>query len=147
VNREHLWAAAIVAFFAVFAAMGALDRYSVSDPWQPYVKAVRAYMSDALQGDSTALVRRSASAQPVAWVLDAAQRQPAMLNGWARQLTSGSGERRGDTVVVLLWANDIAGCSHLSSISASLLNHSDSPRVLAISSPCIDRHPLPALPW
>jgi hypothetical protein len=146
-DRDRLTAAAVVAFFVVSAGLAASQRYTVSDPWQPYVKAVREYMSQALQGDSTALVRRSASAQPVAWVLDAAHRQPAMLNGWARQLTSGSGKRRGDTVVVLLWANDVAGCSHLSSVSASLLNHSEFPRVLAISSPCIDRHPLPALPW
>jgi len=146
VNREHLSAVAVVSFFAVFA-VAVSERYAVSDPWKPYAQAVREYMAAAVRGDSIALVRRSAGNQPVAWVLDAAQRRRAMLTGWSQELRSGTGQRRGDTVVVLLWADNIAGCSNLSSISASLLNHSASPRVLAISSPCVDRLPLPALPW
>ena len=145
-NREHLSAVAVVSFFAVFA-VAVSERYAVSDPWKPYAQAVREYMAAAVRGDSIALVRRSAGNQPVAWVLDAAQRRRAMLTGWSQELRSGTGQRRGDTVVVLLWADNIAGCSNLSSISASLLNHSASPRVLAISSPCVDRLPLPALPW
>ena len=145
-NREHLSAVAVVGFFAVFA-VAVSERYAVSDPWKPYAQAVREYMAAAVQGDSTALARRSAGTQPVAWVLDAAQRRRAMLTGWSQELQTGTGQRRGDTVVVLLWADNIAGCSHLSSISASLLNHTASPRVLALSSPCLDRLPLPALPW
>ena len=145
-NREHLSAVAVVGFFAVFA-VAVSERYAVSDPWKPYAQAVREYMAAAVQGDSTALARRSAGTQPVAWVLDAAQRRRAMLTGWSQELQTGTGQRRGDTVVVLLWADNIAGCSHLSSISASLLNHTASPRVLALSSPCLGRLPLPALPW
>lgn len=146
VNREHLCAAAVLGFFAVFAA-AVSERYAVSDPWKPYVKTVREYLAAGVRGDSTALARGSAGTQPVAWVLDAAQRRRDMLTGWSRGLQSGTGQRRGDTVVVLLWADNIAGCSHLSSISAALLNHSESPRVIALSSPCVDRRPLPALPW
>lgn len=146
VNREHISAAAVVGFFAVFA-VAVSQRYAVSDPWKPYAQAVREYMAVAVRGDSAALARRSAGTQPVAWVLDAAQQRPAMLTGWSQELQSATGHRRGDTVVVLLWADNIAGCSHLTSISASLLNHSAAPRVLALSSPCVDRRPLPALPW
>ena len=145
-NRERIAAAAVVGLFVVFA-FAASDRYAVIDPWKPYVTAVRGYMSEAVRGDSMALVRRSAGAQPVAWVMAAAHRRPGMLTGWANELETASGQRRGDTVVVLLWADNVEGCPHTSSISASLLNHSTSPRLLSISSPCVDRQPLPALPW
>jgi hypothetical protein len=147
VNRDRLAATAVVALFVFFAAVAASQRYTVPDPWRLYTSAVQQFLAAGIRRDSTALVQRSAGAQPIGWVLDAARRQPAMLIGWSRDLETGVGKRHGDTVVVLLWANNVEGCSRLSSISASLLNHSAAPRVLSISSPCIDRHPLPALPW
>ena len=146
-DRDRLSAATVATLFVLFAGIAASQRYIVPDPWKPYASTVQQFMAEGVRGDSTALVRRSAGAQPVSWVLGAARRQPAMVNGWAHELEAATGTRRGDTVVVLLWADNIEGCSHLSSVSASLLNHSASPRLLSISSPCVDRHPLPALPW
>ncbi len=146
-DRERIAAAGVVALFLAFAAIAASQRYTVSDPWKLYVTTVREYMAAGMRGDSTALAQHSATAQPPAWVLDATRRQRAMVAGWAQGLRNGTGQRRGDTVALLLWADNVKGCSHLSSVSALLLNHSSSPRLLAISSPCVDRRALPGLPW
>jgi hypothetical protein len=70
-------------------------------------------------------------------VLDAAQRQPGMVAAWSRQLVSYAGQRRGDTVLVALWVENVAGCSNQIGVTALLLNHSATPRLLAVSSPCI----------
>jgi hypothetical protein len=147
VDRDRLTAATIVTAFVVLAGIAASQRYTVWDPWKLYVTTVQQYMAAGVRGDTLSLVRRSVGSQPMTWVLDAAGRRPAMLKGWAAELEAATGKRHGDTVVVLLWADNIQGCSHLSSVSASLLNHTAAPRVLSISSPCLDRHPLPALPW
>ena len=146
-DRDRLYAGAVVAFFLVFAGLAASQRYTVTDPWKTYSSAVQQFMTAGLRGDSAALRHRSARVQPVSWMLGVARRQPAMVNAWAHQLEVASGQRRGDTVIMLLWADNVEGCSHTSSISASLLNRTGSPRLLSISSPCVDRQPLPALPW
>lgn len=147
VTREKIAAAVITTIAALFLASWALQLYTVPDPWKLYVIAVRKYMAAGTRGDSTTLARNSAAAQPMAWVLEAARRRPAVVAAWARDLQGGAGERRGDTVVVALWANNVEGCSHLNSVSALLLNHSSTPRVLAISSPCIDRRSSLSPPW
>jgi hypothetical protein len=143
-TREKITAAVVGTAAALLAASWASHLYTVNDP---YVIATREYMAAGVRSDSGALVRRSATAQPVAWVLDATRRRPEMVAAWARELRGGAGERRGDTVVLALWADNVEGCSHVNSVSALLLNHSSTPRVLAISSPCIDRRPLPSLLW
>jgi hypothetical protein len=146
-NREKIAATVVVALFLTFALITASQRYTVTNPWEPYEAAVREYMAAAARGDSTALARASVGAEPVNWMLQAAHLRPSIIAGWSRRLSGGTGERRGDTVAVLLWADDVDGCSRLSSVSAKLLNHSAAPRVLAISSPCIDRPAAHALPW
>ena len=145
-NREKVAATLVVALFLIFALITASQRYAVQRPWKLYESTVREYMAAAARGDSTALARNSVGPEPVAWILDAAHRRPSIVEGWAHQLSGGTGERTGDTVAVLLWANDVAGCSRLSSVSARLLNHSKAPRILTISSPCIDRPAGHALP-
>jgi hypothetical protein len=136
-SRENIAAGAIVAVGALWFVGWAFRMYAVPDPWRPYAIAVRQYMATGLRGDSTALTQRSAAAQPVTWVLDAVHRQPRMVASWARDLVAGGGQRRGDTVLVALRANNVEGCPHVNSVSAMLLNHSATPRVLAVSSPCI----------
>ena len=135
------------ALFLVFASITASQRYAVESPWKLYEATIREYMAAAARGDSTALARHSVGVEPVAWMLDAAHRRPSIVAGWAQHLEAGTGQRRGDTVAVLLWAYDVSGCSSLSSVSARLLNHSTAPRIIAISSPCIDRTVTHALPW
>src|SRR4051812_42683397 len=132
-DRDRLIAGTVVAFFVVSAGLAASQRYAVANPWKPYSNAVQQFIAAGVRGDSSSLTQQSVRAEPVRWVLDAARRQPGMLNSWSRDLQAGAGERHGDTVVVLLWANDVAGCSRLSSVSASLLNHSAAPRLLTLS--------------
>lgn len=145
------------------AALWASRQYIVPDPWSPYNEAVREYLAAGLRDDTTILSSHAASAQPAAWVREAAQRKPAMVAAWARHLSGVVGERHGDTVAVVLSADErlwnsrrfrgrnrvevdeVAGCSPLSSVSALLLNHSATPRLLAISSSCFDRQTLPVL--
>jgi hypothetical protein len=131
----------------LLAATWALQLYSVPDPWQPYAVAVREYLGASLRGDSAALATRSAAAQPVAWVQDASRRQPALVGAWAHQLNAVTGQRRGETVWVALEANFVEGCSHLNSVTAQLLDHSTTPRLLAISSPCTRPGLAPLLPY
>ena len=87
----------------------------------------------------------AASAQPAAWVRQTARRRPDLVTAWSRELRGLTGERRGDTVAVVLSAPDLQGCSQTSSVSALLLNHSASPRLLAIGSACVDRQALRGL--
>jgi hypothetical protein len=141
-SREKVAAGAIVTVGALLFVGWAFRMYAVPDPWRPYAIAVRQYMAAGLRGDSNALTRRSASAQPVTWVLEAVHQQPRMVATWAHDLVAGGGQRRGDTVLVALRANNVEGCPHVNSVSALLLNHSATPRVLAVSSPCI-RPPAP----
>jgi len=117
--------------------------YSVSDPWAPYTRAVRTYLSAGLHGDTAGLAAGSAATQPPLWVQDAIRQHPAMVAAWTRQLNAVAGFRRGETVTVAL-VSAVEGCSNLSSVTARLLNHSARPRVLALASPCT-RSDLPAL--
>ena len=146
-NREKVAATLVVALFVAFAMITASQRYAVQRPWKRYEITVREYMAAAARGDSVALARHSVGTEAVTWMLDAVHRRPSIVAGWARQLNGGTGERRGDTVAVLLWANDVDGCSRLSGVSARLLDHAQVPRILTISSPCIDRPAGRALPW
>jgi hypothetical protein len=145
------------------AALWASGQYIVRDPWAPYNEAVRDYLAAGLRDDTTILSSHAASAQPAAWVREAVHRKPAMVAAWSRHLSGVVGERHGDTVAVVLSADEglwnsrrmrgrnraeaqqIAGCLPLSSVSALLLNHSAKPRLLAISSSCFDRQTLPVL--
>jgi hypothetical protein len=121
--------------------------YSVPDPWQRYAVAVREYMVAGLQGDSAGLAKRSATRQATVWLQNAVRTHPATVSAWAQQLNAVAGLREGDTVTVALAANQVAGCSHLNSVVAQLLNHSATPRLLAISSGCIRSAVPPLLPY
>lgn len=117
--------------------------YSVPDPWAKYNQAVRSYLAAGSREDSAALASDAATPQPIAWVRRAARQDPAMLKAWSTQLSGVTGERRGDTVAVVLWTS--SGCAANHHVAALLLNHSASPRILALGSACLDGHPLPVL--
>ena len=133
--------AALVLALAVWSSRW----YSVPDPWHSYADAVRAYLAAGIRGDSAMLARRSASGQPPAWVRRAVTQRHALVSAWAAGLSGVAGERRGDTVAVVLAAPGAGDCSQLHSVSALFLNHSPEPRLLAIGSACVDRQPLQVL--
>ena len=137
---------AVGAGLLILVASWGLQVYSVPDPWAPYTRAVRAYLKAGLQGDSVALTAEAAAAQPRVWVQDAIRQQPAIVIAWAQQLNTLAGFRRGETVTVAL-ASAVEGCSSLSSVTAQLLNHSATPRMLALSSPCTRSDLRPRLPY
>ena len=136
--------AAVGTLLLLLGAAWGLRLYSVPDPWEPYAMAVRGYLDAGLSGDSDAVARRAATGQATAWLQDAVRRHPATVAAWAQQLNAVTGLREGETVTVALAANQVAGCSHLNSVIAQLLDHSATPRVLAISSGCL-RSDLPQL--
>jgi hypothetical protein len=141
-------AAAVVGLVSLLlAASWGLQRYSVSDPWEPYTLTVREYLGAGLRRDSVSLARRSATPQPMAWVEEAIRRRPATVAGWAQQLHTVTGFRTGETVTVALAASNVDRCSNLSSVTAQLLNHSAAPRLLAIASPCTRSDLPPLLPY
>ena len=146
-TREKIGAALVGSVAVLLVSTWAFQLYTTPDPWKLYVLAVRNYMLVGSRADSSSLARHSAADQPLLWVLDAAERQPKMVAGWAQQLRSGMGQRRGDTVVLGLWANDVDGCSHLNTVSALFLDDSAAPQMLALSSPCIDQLPPAGLSW
>ncbi len=137
--------AALGAAIIVAVAFWCSRKYSVPDPWAKYNRAVREYLAAGTQNDSAALVSHAASPEPIAWVRRAGRRDPAMLKAWSVELRGITGERRGDTVAVVLSAPKVGGCSEFHSVSALLLNHSSSPRLLAIGSSCMDSQSLPVL--
>lgn len=111
--------------------------YSIPDPWRAYTLMVRAYLDAGLHHDSTALASGAVVEQPITWVHDAVRQRPATVAAWVGQLYAVTGFRAGETVTVALAASSVAGCSPLNSVTARLLNHSATPRLLAISSPCM----------
>jgi hypothetical protein len=146
-SRARINAAAVGTFILLLAASWGFQLYSVPDPWQPYAIAVREYLGAGLRGDSAALASRSDSRQAVVWLQDAVRRHPATVAAWAQQLNAVTGLQEGETVTVALAANQVAGCSHLNSVVARLLNHSTTPRLLGISSGCIRSDVPPLLPY
>ena len=68
-----------------------------------------------------------------------------MLKVWSTRLSGVAGERRGDTVAVVLSGPEAGACGAYQSVSALLLDHSASPRLLALGSSCVDGHALPVL--
>lgn len=119
--------------------------YSVPDQWSKYNEAVRQFLAAGSQDDSAALVSHAASPVPIAWVHRAVLQDAEMLKAWSVELRGITGERRGDTVAVVLSAPEVGGCSAYHSVSALLLNHSASPRLLALGSSCMDSQSLPVL--
>ncbi len=119
--------------------------YSVPDPWSKYDKAVRQFLAAGSEDDSAALASHAASPVPIAWVRRAALQDRETLKAWSVQVSGVTGERRGDTVAVVLSAPGVGGCSAYHSVSALLLNHSASPRLLALGSSCMDGQSLPVL--
>jgi hypothetical protein len=144
-TRSRSLPLALGALLLIPAALWTSRFYAVPDPWGKYDAALRAYLAAAVQGDSAALGRHAASAQPVAWVLEAADRHRELVSAWAEDLAGVTGERRGDTVAVVLSAPDVEGCARAGSVSALFLDHSAAPRLLAIGSACVDRHVLRVL--
>ncbi|HEX3275472.1 MAG TPA: hypothetical protein VHR43_11495 [Gemmatimonadales bacterium] len=154
-DRASRLALGAVLMLALFA--WGSRQYVVPDPWNPYYHAVRDYLAAGLRNDSAALRRDAAASQPAVWVRDAARREPTRLASWFRDLSGVAGERHGDTVAVVLSADENlawqrrpgeaapAGCVGSNSVAALLINHSLTPRLLALSSPCLDPSPLQVL--
>jgi hypothetical protein len=147
VSRHKAGAVAVGTLLLLLGAAWGFQLYSVPDPWEPYTIAVREYLGAGLHEDSNAVARHAATPQATAWLQDAVRRHLATVAAWARQLNAVTGLREGDTVTVALAANQVAGCSHLNSVIAQLLDHSAMPRVLAISSGCLRGDVPPLLPY
>ena len=146
-SHPKIVAAVLGLISLLLAARWGFQLYSVPDPWEPYTVTVREFLGAGLRRDSVSLVRGSAAAQPRTWVKEAIRQRPAIVAGWARQLRTVTGFRTGDTVTVALAAANVDGCAYLSSVTAQLLDHSRTPRLLAIASPCTRSDLSPLLPY
>jgi hypothetical protein len=137
--------AAIGIAVALAVAFWCSRLYTVPDPWSQYNRAVRRFLAAGSKDDSATLASSAASPEPIAWVHRATVQDRELVKAWSVQLSGVTGERRGDTVAVVLWAPRLRGCSAYYGVSALLLNHSSSPRVLALGSRCTDAQSLPVL--
>jgi hypothetical protein len=76
-----------------------------SSRWEAYLEPARRFLQAAVRKDSLALVQQSTNAEPVAWALAAARRQPDSLRIWAREAWVWTGSSHGDTTEVLYSAH------------------------------------------
>jgi hypothetical protein len=86
------------------AALLVLQPYSADWPGTEYAKLARQYIRAGLRQDSAALVRLSASTAAVRWALDAGRVHRDSLKLWQRRIQAWTGERRGDTAEVFVYA-------------------------------------------
>jgi hypothetical protein len=93
----------LLAAAALGAAIFVLQPYSADFPGTAFAKPARRYIRAALEQDSLALTRMSASPSPVTWALHAARTRPDSLAAWAGHVEAWTGERRGDTTQVLVF--------------------------------------------
>ena len=92
------------------AAVLLVQPYSVRSPWLVYSTPARRYLRAALERDSVGLVRQSAGAGSVAWVLAVARRHADSLAVWSRSAEAWAGTRHADTVEVFV-ATPHSNCS------------------------------------
>jgi hypothetical protein len=90
---------------ALVAAVLVVQPYSADFPGTAFAKPARRYIRAALEQDSLALTRLSASASPVTWALHAARTRPDSLAAWSGHVQAWTGERRGDTTQVLVYGS------------------------------------------
>ena len=107
---------------------------SVSSPFQAYIGPARDFLRAALVQDSLELRRRAVSAQPVRWALHASETDPKGLAVWAKLLRPYSGDRHGDTVLVVFQTRTTV--CYLRPIAMTFVQSASGPRVLSVSSSC-----------
>ena len=109
--------------------------YSADWPGSDYAKPARRYIRAAIRQDSVGLTRLSTSGMPVAWALNAARTQPALLALWAGHTHASTGQRRSDTAEVFLFPGG-KQCEQ-DPIVFHFLGSGDDARVLQVSSACL----------
>jgi hypothetical protein len=126
----------LLAAVSLGAAVLFLQPYSADFPGTAYAKPARRYIRAALAQDSLALTRLSASTSPVVWALNAARTRPESLAAWAGHVEAWTGEHRGDTMQVFVYA---AGerCS-LVPLVLRFVGSGDQVKVAKASSACLD---------
>lgn len=117
------------------AALFLFQPYTADWPGTSYAQPARQYIRAALRRDSSELVRRSTSAAPVSWALNAARVHRDSLALWGRRIQAFTGERRGDTAEVFVYPpGDV--CVN-QPIIFRFVGERDEARVLAASSTCL----------
>jgi hypothetical protein len=124
----------VLAGLVAIAAVLWLQPYSVVSPFRPYTEPARAFLRAALAHDSLELHRRSISAQPVQWGLQAASGNVNALAVWARLLRPYSGRLHGDTAMIVFQTG--TPLCHLRPVTMTFVRSSTGPRVLTASSTC-----------
>jgi hypothetical protein len=121
-----------VGFFCAVVIL--VQPYSADWPGTGYTQTARQYVRAALREDSTALIRLSASLEPVNWALNAARAHRDSLALWGRRIQAWTGERWGDTAEVYVYPQgDVCGDAPL---VLWFVGHGDKARVLRASTAC-----------
>jgi hypothetical protein len=110
--------------------------YTADFPGTAYARPARRYIRAAIEQDSLALVRLSASPTAVVWALHAARTRPDSLAAWAGRVQAWTGERRGDTTLVLVYAAaDRCGSAPM---VMRFVGSGKRAKVTSAGSPCLD---------
>jgi hypothetical protein len=126
----------ILAAVVLVGAVIILQPYSADFPGTAYAKPARGYIRAAIHQDSLDLSRWSASVEPVVWGLKAARLHPDSLAAWAGHTQAWTGERRGDTTEVLVYAGS-ERCAD-KPIVLRFVGSGGKARVWEASSVCLD---------
>jgi hypothetical protein len=78
-----------------------LHLYSVGRPYDALLPPTRDFLTMALAGDSSGLVRTGASASAVQWGLQTSRENPTVLSDLLRDLSVSGGRRTGEEIFVL----------------------------------------------
>jgi hypothetical protein len=110
-----------------------LQPYSADFPGTAYAGPARRYIRAALDRDSLALTRISASASPVLWALRVSRLHPDSLAAWSGHMQTWTGERKGDTTEVLVFP-----ASDRCALVLRFVGTGSEARVSQASSACLD---------
>lgn len=100
-GRMPIYLTAIAAAIMGFVML-VVQPYSVRSPWRAYSAPARRYLRSASEHDSVELVRQSADAGSVTWVLAVARRHADSLAVWSRSAEAWAGTRHADTAEVFV---------------------------------------------
>ncbi len=120
----------------LLGALLVFQPYTADWPGSGYNEPARRYIRAALHQDSVALMRLSTSDAPVRWALAAARRHPDTLALWERWAEVWTGEQRGDTTEVFVYAPGKA-CDG-EPIVLRFVGSGAGPKVVEASSGCLN---------
>jgi hypothetical protein len=138
---------AVIAAIGALAVWRSLTLYSNVDPepsMDPRELAVtREVLARVMAGDSAGGVAAGAEPGVVAWALNAARGDSALVRGWSRATDTHAHAQRGDTVIRTWFTTaSMQRCAGPAELTAQLLHDGARTRLVGLSSHCVPVAPI-----